>query len=179
MIALRRYRLRACPLRYHLAEARMCLQSWRYPEANHCCCSTAMHYLQTPHSNPVSAFYLTMTGSLPFANHARVHTPPYVCCYFYLYKAYHMPDHRLIMLYAAFQNKMHGNIYCTWSRYNPKLIDTHKKTRESTYSKPKTGTRFYLNRATGQRQKRMPPKHCMNLVYKKNKFSGRCYANDP
>jgi hypothetical protein len=54
-----------------------------------------------------------------------------------------------------------------------------KKTRESTYSKPKTGTRFYLNRATGQRQKRMPPKHCMNLVYKKNKFSGRCYANDP
>ena len=34
---------------------------------------------------------------------------------------------------------------------------------------------------TRQRQKRMPPKHCMNLVFslKKLKFSGRCYANDP
>jgi len=32
------------------------------------------------------------------------------------YKAYHVPDHRLIMLYTAYQNKMHGNPYCTYSR---------------------------------------------------------------
>jgi len=56
--------------------------------------------------------------------------------------------------------------------------ETRLNTCESTYSKTRTGTKTPQTR---QRQKRMPPKHCMNLVFslKKLKFSGRCYANDP
>jgi len=31
------------------------------------------------------------------------------------------------MLYTAFQNKMHDNLYCTYSNYHPKLIMSHTK----------------------------------------------------
>ena len=86
------------------------------------------------------------------------------------------------MLYTAFQNKMHDNLYCTYSNYHPKLIMPHTKannaiislyvpetrlnTRESTYC-PKPGL-VPESPQTGQRQKRMLPKHCMNLVFSKN-----------
>ncbi len=67
-----------------------------------------------------------------------------------MYKTYRMPDHRLIMLYAAFQNKMCGNLYILYlsrfafqnkmrgnlyilylSRFNPKLIMSHTKTNNA------------------------------------------------
>jgi len=90
------------------------------------------------------------------------------------------------MLYTAFQNKMHGNPYYTYSRVTtqsllyliPRLImlyyynyfhvcprDTYKI--HVIVPTPNPGL-VLESLQTRHQQKRMPPKHCMNLVKKLN-----------